>query len=95
MGVQRGDPGRNRTCDTEFRKLLLYPLSYGANRTSIGDHTGEREHGRSVPARWGFLTVEFGGREGSTVEASRIPPGEQEFLRCGLVFWDEYPMLVP
>ena len=25
----RSTPGRNRTCDTEFRKLVLYPLSYG------------------------------------------------------------------
>src|SRR5438046_10669286 len=25
-----GDPGANRTRDTQFRKLLLYPLSYGA-----------------------------------------------------------------
>ena len=24
----RGAPGRNRTCDTRFRKPLLYPLSY-------------------------------------------------------------------
>jgi hypothetical protein len=26
-----GDPGRNRTCDLQLRRLLLYPLSYGAN----------------------------------------------------------------
>ena len=25
-----GAPGRNRTCDTRFRKPLLYPLSYEA-----------------------------------------------------------------
>jgi hypothetical protein len=25
-----GDPGATRTRDTQFRKLLLYPLSYGA-----------------------------------------------------------------
>ena len=24
-----GDPGRIRTCDTEIRNLVLYPLSYG------------------------------------------------------------------
>ncbi len=24
-----GAPGRNRTCDTRFRKPMLYPLSYG------------------------------------------------------------------
>jgi hypothetical protein len=23
-----GAPGRNRTCDTRFRKPVLYPLSY-------------------------------------------------------------------
>jgi hypothetical protein len=26
-----GDPGRIRTCDLQLRRLLLYPLSYGAN----------------------------------------------------------------
>lgn len=25
-----GDPSKIRTCDTRFRKPLLYPLSYGA-----------------------------------------------------------------
>ena len=25
-----GDPGRNRTCDQQLRRLSLYPLSYGA-----------------------------------------------------------------
>ena len=25
----RSTPGRSRTCDTRFRKPLLYPLSYG------------------------------------------------------------------
>jgi hypothetical protein len=32
--VRSGAPGRIRTCDTRFRKPLLYPLSYGG-----GDHT--------------------------------------------------------
>jgi hypothetical protein len=27
-----GDPGRIRTCDLQLRRLLLYPLSYGAAR---------------------------------------------------------------
>ncbi len=27
---QGGDPGRIRTCDLQLRRLLLYPLSYGA-----------------------------------------------------------------
>jgi hypothetical protein len=26
--VKLGAPGRNRTCDTRFRKPMLYPLSY-------------------------------------------------------------------
>ena len=30
-----GDPGRTRTCDTRFRKPVLYPLSYGASDPSI------------------------------------------------------------
>jgi hypothetical protein len=28
-----GDPGRIRTCDLQLRRLLLYPLSYGATRS--------------------------------------------------------------
>ncbi len=28
-----GAPSRIRTCDTRFRKPLLYPLSYGGQRT--------------------------------------------------------------
>jgi hypothetical protein len=31
--VSGGDPGRNRTCDLQLRRLLLYPLSYGAVMT--------------------------------------------------------------
>ena len=28
LQVEGGAPGRNRTCDTRFRKPVLYPLSY-------------------------------------------------------------------
>jgi hypothetical protein len=28
--IEVGDPGRIRTCDLQLRRLLLYPLSYGA-----------------------------------------------------------------
>jgi hypothetical protein len=28
--VRAGDPARNRTWDQQLRRLLLYPLSYGA-----------------------------------------------------------------
>lgn len=28
----RGAPGRIRTCDTGFRRAVLYPLSYGGGR---------------------------------------------------------------
>ena len=28
--LSAGDPGRIRTCDLQLRRLLLYPLSYGA-----------------------------------------------------------------
>src|SRR5579885_195840 len=30
-----GGPGRNRTCNPQLRRLLLYPLSYGALRAGI------------------------------------------------------------
>jgi hypothetical protein len=30
-----GDPGRIRTCDLQLRRLLLYPLSYGATGSSL------------------------------------------------------------
>ena len=28
-------PGRIRTCDTRFRKPVLYPLSYGGRASSV------------------------------------------------------------
>jgi hypothetical protein len=34
--VNPGAPGRIRTCDTRFRKPLLYPLSYeGSTRPTL------------------------------------------------------------
>lgn len=38
LGEARGAPSRIRTCDTRFRKPLLYPLSYGG-------------HGQPIPLR--------------------------------------------
>ena len=35
-----GAPGRNRTCDTRFRKPLLYPLSYEGVGTRSGPASG-------------------------------------------------------
>src|SRR3990172_6743253 len=29
-----GAPGRNRTCDPQLRRLVLYPLSYGRRRNA-------------------------------------------------------------
>ena len=34
-------PGRNRTCDTRFRKPVLYPLSYEGPRAGAEDNVGE------------------------------------------------------
>ena len=34
-GLSAGDPGRIRTCDLQLRRLLLYPLSYGAVRDKL------------------------------------------------------------
>ena len=34
-----GDPGRNRTCDLQLRRLLLYPLSYGARDEFLTSHS--------------------------------------------------------
>ena len=31
LSISLGAPGRNRTCDTRFRKPMLYPLSYGGS----------------------------------------------------------------
>lgn len=45
-----GTPGGNRTPDTQFRKLVLYPLSYG--RTGIA---GSRVYDRRTPAAGGWL----------------------------------------
>src|SRR5919204_73490 len=59
-------PGRNRTCDTRFRKPLLYPLSYEASPTPryrracddvsvaapAGDSVVPRPDGRVAIGRW-------------------------------------------
>jgi hypothetical protein len=45
-----GDPGRIRTCDLQLRRLLLYPLSYGAAMQSLYPRTGhdcQRPHAAS------------------------------------------------
>ena len=53
MGSYDGGPDRNRTCDTWFRKPLLYPLSYGASLdgkafgSSIPDDDGATQTGAS------------------------------------------------
>lgn len=33
LETKRGAPGRIRTCDTRFRRAVLYPLSYEGLRT--------------------------------------------------------------
>jgi hypothetical protein len=35
-----GAPGTIRTCDTRFRKPLLYPLSYGGQERAVHSPTG-------------------------------------------------------
>src|SRR5205823_5488141 len=40
-----GAPGRNRTCDTRFRKPLLYPLSYEGPRRGNAGSTSSLCHG--------------------------------------------------
>jgi hypothetical protein len=35
--LSAGDPGRIRTCDLQLRRLLLYPLSYGAPMPPTSD----------------------------------------------------------
>ncbi len=42
-----GDPGRNRTSSQQLRRLLLYPLSYGAVGDALAD--GGAAVGRSAP----------------------------------------------
>jgi hypothetical protein len=47
-----GDPGRNRTCDLQLRRLLLYPLSYGAGKCSGLAHPTFAIGFLCAPARW-------------------------------------------
>src|SRR5580692_3743073 len=47
-GSGSGGPGRNRTCISQLRRLVLYPLSYGA----------KRHRGTNPSVRPGNLTVE-------------------------------------
>jgi hypothetical protein len=39
---QAGAPGRIRTCDTRFRKPVLYPLSYGGAVSKCSERAGAR-----------------------------------------------------
>ena len=48
--LSAGGPGRNRTCNPQLRRLLLYPLSYGANqRTGVGDQVPECQGRQNWP----------------------------------------------
>jgi hypothetical protein len=38
--LKHGAPGRIRTCDTRFRKPMLYPLSYEGLRCTFAQHGG-------------------------------------------------------
>jgi hypothetical protein len=40
--VKWGAPGRIRTCDTGFRRAVLYPLSYEGGRAELTGSTGRR-----------------------------------------------------
>ena len=71
----RGDgaPGRNRTCDRAFRRPLLYPLSYGGDkspvyaRRAVGDPTGRSSVIRGTARRRGARRP----RRGSSSTARR------------------------
>jgi hypothetical protein len=53
-----GDPGRIRTCDLQLRRLLLYPLSYGATGSSLSRvRLGYKFSGRTRWADLGRLDV--------------------------------------
>jgi hypothetical protein len=43
-----GAPGTIRTCDTRFRKPLLYPLSYGGQERAVHSPTGCTELAAAV-----------------------------------------------
>lgn len=52
---ERGAPGMIRTCDTGFRRAVLYPLSYGGNDrweltwlTDPGRNSGGASYDKSV-----------------------------------------------
>lgn len=52
-------PGRIRTCDTGFRRAVLYPLSYeGGPGRSLppGSHRAARSGGRRVGQRNSLIT---------------------------------------
>ena len=55
-------PGRIRTCDKEIRRLLLYPLSYGGNKTSLlrrSDGLGQR-HENLIDRRDSLCSKDLG-----------------------------------
>src|SRR5262245_7194558 len=58
-----GAPGRIRTCDTRFRRAVLYPLSYEGAELSDGVSQGRREGGHGHAS----------GQSGGTPEAWCTP----------------------
>ena len=66
-----GTPGRTRTCAGKFRKLVLYPLSYGGKAVPVGFepteglstltslanlHHKPLDHSTVVGGSWGIRT---------------------------------------
>ena len=80
LTARGGAPGRNRTCDTRFRKPLLYPLSYegaSAQLTCQRIPTGDRAcHGVPTSLTWG------GTDRASTHRAHRAPVDRRRASEC-------------
>jgi len=69
--VRKGAPGRIRTCDTRFRRAVLYPLSYEGLAGSVAaDHDGAGDH-RGHHTTGGGRTAEVRNRRACPHDTTR------------------------
>src|SRR5581483_6330334 len=71
VAVVCGAPGRIRTCDTRFRKPLLYPLSYEGGRGLgyLAGQAGLALGGHGGPVRHGVVWTAWGAHIGFSIVA--------------------------
>ena len=98
VGGLVGAPGRTRTCDTRFRKPLLYPLSYegrfastsgspvngGAMLLTYPDGAAAVRDAMALNEGTGRRAVTFGNGASETFRAILRLPAAKTFMESGM-----------